>query len=327
MPADGVGADGPGADGPGADGGLEAALDELFGSDPSEFVATRKRLARELRAAGDGAAARKLEATRRPTRSAWALNALARRRPDLIGALFERSEELRIAQNRALAGERGSQRDATRVQRQALADATEAAVAILEGTGKGSRAEILSTLQGAAADEDFGAVLRAGRLERAEVAATGFPDGLTGGGVVPPDVLAERRSRRTERRDPSKRAIGADAGRPGVPVGDQSDRQAKAGAREADRQRERERQQADARRRAAAELDRADESLRSATDDAAAASAHVVEVEVQVATLRAEVEAARLELRMAKERAAATAREVTRRAREVVRRRAALGPP
>jgi hypothetical protein len=53
---------------------LEAALDELYGSDPTEFVAIRKRLASSLAAAGDTAAAKELRGARRPSTSAWALN-------------------------------------------------------------------------------------------------------------------------------------------------------------------------------------------------------------------------------------------------------------
>src|SRR6476660_475911 len=57
----------------------DAALDELYGVEPSAFVATRKKLAADLRAAGDKDGARALLAARRPSTAAWALNQLARR--------------------------------------------------------------------------------------------------------------------------------------------------------------------------------------------------------------------------------------------------------
>src|SRR6266850_845028 len=60
------------------DGPLEDALDELYGAEPSEFVATRKRLSASLRDAGDKAGAKVLQGARRPSTSAWALNQLAR---------------------------------------------------------------------------------------------------------------------------------------------------------------------------------------------------------------------------------------------------------
>jgi hypothetical protein len=300
--------------------GLEAALDELFGSDPAEFVATRKRLARELRTAGDSTAARQVEAARRPTKPAWALNALARRHPDLIRDLLDRSDELRAAQTRALAGSPGSQRDATRTQRRTLTDAADAAVAILGASGEAARAEILSTLQGAAVDEHVGSILRAGRFERTEVAATGFP----GVGSEPPDELAERRSRRSAQVKPAAVVPKAGADGPVGPARHESDPRAKAAAREAERRRERERQQAEARQRAAAAIEGAEEAVRTATAEAEAAVAGVVQAEARVAALQAEVEAARLELRRAKDRVAATAREVSRRTRDVERRRRAL---
>jgi hypothetical protein len=60
-------ADDSGADAPGEGLDLDAALDELYGVDPAEFVATRARLARALKAGGDAAAARTLAGKRRPT--------------------------------------------------------------------------------------------------------------------------------------------------------------------------------------------------------------------------------------------------------------------
>ncbi len=297
------------ADEQGTDSGLESALDELFGSDPNEFVATRKRLASALRAQGDAAAARRLVATRRPTKAAAALNVLARQRPALIGALLDRSAELRVAQARALAGEPGSQRDATRAQRQALTDAADATVATLAGTGEAARAEILSTLQGAAVDDELGAQLRAGRLERTEVAATGFPEDLTGGDVVPARVLAERRARKNESRTQESR----EPRRRPDPVAEPD--------REREREEERARRREEARRREADELSRAEEALRIATEDATAATAAVTDAEARVATRRAELEAARLEARAAKDRAAAATRELARRTRDVARRR------
>ena len=71
------------------DGPLEAALDELYGTYPAEFVTARKRLAATLRAGGDKAGAKVLQAARRPSTSAWALNQLARREPALVERLLD----------------------------------------------------------------------------------------------------------------------------------------------------------------------------------------------------------------------------------------------
>jgi len=60
---------------------LEAALDELYADDPSEFVATRKRLIADLRAAGDKVAealAERERETRSQANLAWREAALQR---------------------------------------------------------------------------------------------------------------------------------------------------------------------------------------------------------------------------------------------------------
>src|SRR5664279_4707717 len=112
---------------------LEAALDELYGVEGSEFVATRKRLAAALRSAGDAAAAKTLLAARRPTTAAWALNQLSRLEPELVDEFLERSHDLEAAQMGELEGGRGAVRDATRDQRSALTAVTDAAMTALEG--------------------------------------------------------------------------------------------------------------------------------------------------------------------------------------------------
>ena len=77
---------------------LEAALDELYGVDQSEFVAARKRLAADLRTAGDKDGAKILQAARRPTTAAWALNQLSRHEPALVESFLEAGRELQAAQ-------------------------------------------------------------------------------------------------------------------------------------------------------------------------------------------------------------------------------------
>ncbi|WP_131763076.1 hypothetical protein, partial [Actinomadura fibrosa] len=74
-----------------------SAADELYGVDPADFVATRTRLAREAREAGDAALAKRIGALRRPTLPAWAVNLLARDGSDDLGALLEVGERMRAA--------------------------------------------------------------------------------------------------------------------------------------------------------------------------------------------------------------------------------------
>ena len=113
---------------------LETALDELYAVDPADFMATRKQLVADLRAAGDAGAAKELGAARRPTNAAWALNQLARRHGDLVDQFLEQSRALREAQDQAVSGRPDELRSATRAQRDALAAVTQAANTVL---GKG----------------------------------------------------------------------------------------------------------------------------------------------------------------------------------------------
>ncbi|HEX5586986.1 MAG TPA: hypothetical protein VFZ17_06735, partial [Acidimicrobiia bacterium] len=65
-----------------------AVLDELYALRPEEFVTTRDRLAKELRADGNATAATEVRARRRPNLVAWSVNQVARARRELLDALF-----------------------------------------------------------------------------------------------------------------------------------------------------------------------------------------------------------------------------------------------
>jgi len=72
-------------------------VQRLYAAPLEDFVAERKQVARELRAAGDKERAAELAKLPKPTPPAWALNALARERPDVIGAWVEVADALREA--------------------------------------------------------------------------------------------------------------------------------------------------------------------------------------------------------------------------------------
>ena len=57
---------------------LEQAADELYAVSPDDFIAQRTALVGEARAANDRALAKEIGQLRRPTRSAWLVNILAR---------------------------------------------------------------------------------------------------------------------------------------------------------------------------------------------------------------------------------------------------------
>lgn len=72
-------------------------LDELYGADPGEFVATRTRLATAAREAGDRAGATRIRDLRKPTLAAWAINRLVRDRPAEVEALLVVGVQMREA--------------------------------------------------------------------------------------------------------------------------------------------------------------------------------------------------------------------------------------
>ncbi len=59
---------------------VDEATAELYGSDPESFTERRTALAAQARTAGDRAAAKEIAGLRKPTRSAWMINQLARPR-------------------------------------------------------------------------------------------------------------------------------------------------------------------------------------------------------------------------------------------------------
>ena len=59
---------------------LDEIVRELYVLPPTEFVAARNELVRQARAAGSRDIAEQLQRLRRPTRSAWLVNLLARTR-------------------------------------------------------------------------------------------------------------------------------------------------------------------------------------------------------------------------------------------------------
>jgi hypothetical protein len=92
-------------------------VDRLFAVPLEDFVAERKQVAKELRAAGDREAAAEVAKLPKPTPPAWALNQLAREEPDLVGAWLDVAEELREVSANPGAGLReamAAHRDATR---------------------------------------------------------------------------------------------------------------------------------------------------------------------------------------------------------------------
>jgi hypothetical protein len=134
--------------------------DELFDLDPGAFVAARDRVAKQLKADGDGDVAASVKALRRPSVGAWAVNQVARRQPDLVAAVVDAGRALAAALD---AGDRAGLRLATRARRDAVRAATRAAVDL---AGETHRDEIANTFEAVVGDEEAAAEVIAGRLTR-----------------------------------------------------------------------------------------------------------------------------------------------------------------
>jgi hypothetical protein len=155
-----------------------AAAAELYALDPSEFVAARDELAKRLRSTGQRDAAKEVAKLRRPSASAWALNKLARERPELVSSALEAGARLRQATEAALAGDAGSLRPATAAERAATEAAADGAVRHLGPRGADLRERVLATLRAAILDEDLAGRLRRGVVTTdAEASGFGFDIG------------------------------------------------------------------------------------------------------------------------------------------------------
>jgi hypothetical protein len=167
---------------------VEQELDRLYALPLEEFTGARNDLAKRLGKAGQAEAAGEVKKLVKPSIPVWTANQLARREPGELRALLRSAEELRKAQEKALAGkgvadlqkrldeQRRAVRALAKLGRDILADeGRSVSDAIVE--------RIAKTLDAAALDEGSRFLLRAGRLTE-EVEPLGF-DALAGMSVTP----------------------------------------------------------------------------------------------------------------------------------------------
>jgi hypothetical protein len=142
---------------------VRPATEELYGLDPDQFVERRAALAAAARQQGDPEAGRQIAALRKPSRSAWTVNALARTQPQSLAELSDLAEQLRAAEQN-FDGEH--LRDLSRRRRTLIDTLTRAAFA---ATGQATpsatvRTEVLATLSAALADEEVRDRVRTGTI-------------------------------------------------------------------------------------------------------------------------------------------------------------------
>jgi hypothetical protein len=145
---------------------FQEAAAELYSSDPDTFIERRGVLVARARAAGQAPAAKRIAGLRKPTRSAWVLNQLARAEPGVPAELARLGQELRAAQ-RSLDGT--ALRELS-LRRRQLIDALARRAFTVSGVPAppaALRDEVTATLGAALADPEVADRLAAGTLERA----------------------------------------------------------------------------------------------------------------------------------------------------------------
>ncbi|MFG1826940.1 hypothetical protein ACGFIJ_31055 [Microbispora bryophytorum] len=146
---------------------VDEAADRLYGMVPEEFTAARDTLAKEAKAAGDAALAKRIKALRKPTAVAWAVNRTARERSGELGRLLDLGRRLRDAwraQDADALAEAGRERSPliARLVRSVREAAEEAGRPLAPAADL----EIEQTLDAAVVDEDAAEQVRLGRLTR-----------------------------------------------------------------------------------------------------------------------------------------------------------------
>jgi len=147
---------------------LEEVADELYGSSPEDFVERRTERVAQARQAGDRVAAKQISQLRRPTRTAWMVNLLARANPAEITQLLDLGRALQDAQQRA-AGD--DLRRLSKSRRSAVDALTKQAADLARAAGhaptEGTVQEVGQTLQAALADPVIADLVQRGRLTQA----------------------------------------------------------------------------------------------------------------------------------------------------------------
>ena len=255
---------------------LETAATELYALSPDDFIERRQQLVAEARQAKDRELANQIGQLRRPTRTAWLINLLARHEPEPLNALFELGAALQDAQQR-MAGDELRQLSAER--RKAVDALAQRAVELGREHGynapDGAVQEVGQTLQSALGDREIADVLRAGQLTQA----------VTYGGFGPTD-LASALGASLPTKTPSEPKEKPAPAEPAAAPDPRQRRQAEKAAKEA-------------RERATA----AREAAESAEAEAEAATQRADELADQVESLRSQLRQAEAAEREAREAA------------------------
>jgi hypothetical protein len=290
---------------------VEDVAGRLYGLPLEEFTRERDAAARELRKAKERDAAAAVAKLPKPSQGAWAANALARERRDLVDALLAAVDDLREAQQNAVAGRgAGALREATAAERAAVEAMVDAAKE-LRPSGRKPTAQTLdrlrTTLHAVATDDAVRDALDEGRL--VEDAAGAGAWGLMPGADAPAMPAPRERGKKARARGTAKPAKARD--RETAEEREAAERERKE--REAAEREERERRQAleaelrearAERRSRERELERAERTAERAAKRLADALAAADDAREQADEARADLDTAREAAEEARDHAA-----------------------
>ena len=289
-----------------------ADIDALFQLPPDKFTAARNELAARLKDAGKPDEAARVKGLARPPASAWVVNQLFWRHRKQFDRLMAAGERLRKAQASQLRGKGGDMREPLEARREALADLSREAVALLRESGHTASPDLMrrvtTTLEALATYGSHPSAPRAGHLT-ADVDAPGFealaalipqpPEGglhnRKGGGEPSKVIPFARKQARVRSKDPKERKQQEEA-----------DRKARLAAATAAIQAA-DKSLADARKDAA----RAEVALKKAAARAKEAERRKEAISARYETLTAEAEKARQDARKVAAEAEEAAQAVT----------------
>ena len=293
---------------------LQEAVDELYSADPDEFMQRRDALVAAAKKSGAAAIGKQIAALRKPTRSAYAVNMLARADPDRIDDLIDLGGQLREAERSVDAK---LIRELTGRRRRLVDELTKRAFDVISDDSPSSavRDEVVSTLTAALADTAVADQIADGTLVKpARWEGFGFggaPD-LT---VVPSPSSAPSTARpgkpaqRTERSDPAEPAehepepAVKPAARKRLSADQREEQRRLAAELETERKAQAKAAAEDAKRQALDDArkaaDDAEEAVILATDEEETRVERLRLLEEQVAEARRAVDEARIQLRRA----------------------------
>jgi hypothetical protein len=155
---------------------LLSIAEELYGLPPAEFTGTRNQWAKQTKADGDAALAKRVAELRKPSVAAWVVNVMMRHQGEQMTQVLELGASLRQAQSDLDAD---ALRELTRQRRQLTTAVTQQGRQLASELGQKLTESVADQVQGtlhaAMVDEGAAAAVRSGLLVTT-LAATGVGD-------------------------------------------------------------------------------------------------------------------------------------------------------